>query len=179
VVGSFPDKTNTFNKATTLNLIVVNISAYAGPGVAFVMEVILSFILVYVIFATAFDTVDTKNAITLQQEGVSKTSNGRKVVDKSVGRNLTIYTTSGNTKAGFAPLAIGFTLGFLTFVGGSVSGGAFNPARAFGPAIVSGNWDNHWVYWFGDFCGAALAGFTQRMFSHGAVQNSNAVAARK
>ena len=22
-----------------------------------------------------------------------------------------------------------------------------NPARAFGPALISDTWDNHWVYW--------------------------------
>lgn len=35
---------------------------------------------------------------------------------------------SGNSKAGFAPIAIGLTLGALTLIGG-----AFNPARATGP----------------------------------------------
>jgi glycerol uptake facilitator-like aquaporin len=39
--------------------------------------------------------------------------------------SLTIKTASGNTKAGFAPISIGFTLGFLGLIGGTVSGGAF------------------------------------------------------
>lgn len=139
LVRSFPDIDGTFTKRTTLDLILVRIDKRVGSGVsgaaiAFVMEIILSFILVYVIFATAFDTVDTKNTVKVATNpGAQKTSDGSRAVDKSVGRNLTIYTTSGNTKAGFAPIAIGFTLGFLTFIGGSVSGGAFNPARAFGP----------------------------------------------
>jgi glycerol uptake facilitator-like aquaporin len=36
-------------------------------------------------------------------------------------------------QTGFAPLAIGFAIGFLSFIGGSTSGGVFNPARLFGP----------------------------------------------
>ena len=34
-----------------------------------------------------------------------------------------------------------------TFVGCSISGAAMNPARAFGPALISDTWENHWVYW--------------------------------
>jgi hypothetical protein len=84
-----------------------------------------------------------------------------------------MQTTSGNTKAGFAPLAIGFTLGFLGLIGGTVSGGAFNPARVFGPAFLSGQgWKYQWIYWVADFVGAGLAGLTQSIFAHEAQQSS-------
>ena len=88
-------------------------------------------------------------------------------------------TTSGNTKAGFAPIAIGFTLGFLCLLGGSVSGGVFNPARAFGPALISGKWGRQELYWIADFIGAALAGLAQSLFAHEAQQTSSNVKARK
>ncbi|KAI9340812.1 aquaporin-like protein [Obelidium mucronatum] len=147
--------------------VVLDIDPTAQLVNAFFMEVILTFVLVYVIFATAFDTVDTGNKVKVAGGGAAK--------DNEAGKNLTIYTTSGNTKAGFAPLAIGFTLGFLGLIGGSVSGGAFNPARVFGPAVLTGNFKNNWIYWVGDFLGAALAGWTQHLFAHEAVQNSHAV----
>jgi uncharacterized membrane protein len=51
------------------------------------MEVMLTFILVYVIFATAFDTVDTKNNIKIEADG-SRTSEKKKT-----GQALTIYVT--------------------------------------------------------------------------------------
>jgi len=77
---------------------------------------------------------------------------------------LTLYSTSPQTKTGFAPFAIGFTVGFLTLIGGAVSGGAFNPARVFAPALFSGEWKNQWVYWLGDLSGAAGAAGVQFLF---------------
>jgi glycerol uptake facilitator-like aquaporin len=38
----------------------------------------------------------------------------------------------------WAPLVIGATLGFVVMVLGPMTGAAVNPARAFGPALVSG-----------------------------------------
>ncbi|KAJ3090206.1 hypothetical protein HK102_004412 [Quaeritorhiza haematococci] len=155
--------------------VVVDLDPTARVVNAFFMELILTFILVYVIFATAFDTVDTSNNVKV----AAANKDGKGTVDKSVGRYLTIYTTSGNTKAGFAPIAIGFTLGFLGLLGGSVSGGAFNPARVFGPAILTGHWNNHWLYWVADCIGGGLAGWMQSLFAHKAVQHSGAVKTNK
>ena len=57
----------------------------------------------------------------------------------------------------WAPLAIGTTLGFIVMVGGPLTGGAFNPARWFGPALVSNEWGGVWPYIVGPIVGALLA----------------------
>lgn len=57
----------------------------------------------------------------------------------------------------WAPLAIGTTLGFIVMVGGPLTGGAFNPARWFGPALVGNEWGDVWPYVIGPLLGAALA----------------------
>lgn len=44
---------------------------------------------------------------------------------------------------------------------GTFTSGVFNPARAFGPALVSRNFANHWIFWVGPFVGACLAAFVR------------------
>lgn len=56
-----------------------------------------------------------------------------------------------------AGFGIGLVLVFDILVGGPLTGAAMNPARAFGPALVSGQWVGHIVYWIGPLVGAVLA----------------------
>jgi len=149
---SFPDgQSNLFKLALTPTRDI-------NPFHHIMMEFTLTYILVYVIFSVAFDTVENK--VEIQQLPTSKEQGLENVeVEKMV-----IYSTSGDSKALFAPISIGFQLGLLSLVGGSVSGGAYNPARAFGAAMVSGVWSDQWIIWVGDFAGAAAAGFTQLLF---------------
>ncbi len=56
-----------------------------------------------------------------------------------------------------AGFGIGLVLLFDILVGGSLTGAAMNPARAFGPALVSGQWLGQGVYWIGPIVGAILA----------------------
>ncbi|UQN08184.1 MIP/aquaporin family protein [Deinococcus sp. QL22] len=59
-------------------------------------------------------------------------------------------------------LIVGLTIVADILAGGPVSGAAMNPARVFGPAVVSGDWTFQWVYWAGPLLGAALAAGTAR-----------------
>jgi aquaporin Z len=39
----------------------------------------------------------------------------------------------------------------------SISGTSTNPARSLGPAVISGEWHDWWIYWVGPFAGAFLS----------------------
>jgi aquaporin Z len=71
----------------------------------------------------------------------------------------TIQKTKGNS---FYGLAIGFTIVVAVFAGGSLSGGAFNPAVGFGPILVhsilgDGSVSHLWIYIAGPLLGAVVA----------------------
>jgi len=54
---------------------------------------------------------------------------------------------------------VGLTLLIGILFGGPLTGAALNPARAFGPALVSGQWISQGVYWVGPILGALVAAF--------------------
>ncbi|KAD2394519.1 hypothetical protein E3N88_41496 [Mikania micrantha] len=95
----------------------------AGVGViqGVVMEIIITFALVYTVYATACDP----------KKGALGT---------------------------IAPLAIGLIVGANILAAGPFSGGSMNPARSFGPAVASGDFSDHWIYWVGPLIGGGLAG---------------------
>jgi len=103
-----------------------------GPGVSLgtglLVEIILTFFLVFAIFATAVDKKSNEHAA----------------------------------------LAIGFVLIFDHIIGLALTGASMNPARTFGPALASGMWMNHLVYWIGPVIGALIAAFLyQKAFMKG------------
>jgi aquaporin TIP len=88
-------------------------------GAALVLEALITFFLVWVVFAV---TSDERNS----------------------------YTS-------IAGLAIGFVILFGMLLAYPLTGGAFNPARAFGPELVSGSWTDAWIYYVGPLAGGAIA----------------------
>jgi glycerol uptake facilitator-like aquaporin len=50
----------------------------------------------------------------------------------------------------------GLTVAAAVLLAGPLTGGALNPARWFGPALVNGDWSDAWVYLVGPFLGGAL-----------------------
>lgn len=72
---------------------------------------------------------------------------------------LTIYGTAIDKRAiqGFAGMAIGLVVLFGVLIGGPISGGIMNPIRAFGPALASGQFTHHYIWWIGPILGSIAA----------------------
>jgi len=81
---------------------------------------------------------------------------------------FTVYATMVDPKkgglAGLGPILVGFVVGANILAGGAFAGASMNPARSFGPALVSRNWTDQWVFWVGPLIGSGLAGFIYENF---------------
>lgn len=85
---------------------------------AFVVEALITFLLVFVIMAVATDP---------------------------------------RVPTALAAPSIGFALVAAVLIGGGITGGAVNPDRALGPAIMSGTFTSPWVYVAADIVGGVIA----------------------
>ena len=77
-------------------------------------------------------------------------------------QNTHSVTTNGESairgnKQNLAPIPIGLAVFMAHVVCIPVTGCSINPTRSFGPALVSGTWTNHWLWWVGPCCGSTLA----------------------
>ncbi|MFQ5964114.1 MAG: MIP/aquaporin family protein [Candidatus Scalinduaceae bacterium] len=92
---------------------------------------------------------------------------------------FTIYATAVDRRASktLAGVAIGLVYLFGILVATTISGGALNPARVFGPAMASGHFDYHFVWWFGPIIGGVLAGLLyDNVFSEKVVERKSSTA---
>lgn len=95
-----------------------------GDATVFGIELLLTFLLVFVVFGTA---------------------------------------VSGKAPPGWAGFAIGMTIALGHFIGIPISGASMNPARTFGPAVISGfqglerAFEAHYIYWIAPILGGLIA----------------------
>jgi MIP family channel proteins len=105
-----------------VNLGTPLVATFVSDGQAIALEAVLTFFLVWVVFATALDPAGAFGKI--------------------------------------AGLAIGLVITMDILAGGPFTGAAMNPARSFGPALVSGTWTGIWVYFVGPVIGGTVAAVT-------------------
>ena len=57
----------------------------------------------------------------------------------------------------YTPFTIPFLYALMVPLEAHISGTSTNPARSFGPALISGRWDGWWIYWVGPMAGMLVA----------------------
>jgi aquaporin Z len=81
---------------------------------------------------------------------------------------LNTATAKGTAGNSFYGLAIGMTVMTGAFAVGNISGGAFNPAVAFGISIMGlSAWSSIWIFLAADFLGGAVAALTFKFVNPG------------
>ncbi len=75
---------------------------------------------------------------------------------------VSAVATDVRAVGGAAAIAIGGYVALAATFAGPIAGASMNPARSFGPALVSGTWTAHWAYWAGPVTGAALGALIYR-----------------
>ena len=154
-----------FNPAVTFGFVVTGRMTPARGGM-YVLSQVLGALLASLIVAALFgavvvaDGTPALNAVVTPAQGV---------VLETVATFflvLVIFGSAVDERApkGVFPLAIGLTVALDIMAIGPLTGAAMNPARALGPALASGAWADHWVYWVGPLLGGGLAAALQHFF---------------
>ncbi len=76
---------------------------------------------------------------------------------------ITAVSTDPRVPAPLAATAIGATVALGALWGGPISGASMNPARSFGPALLSDVWSYQWIYWLGPIVGAVAGTFAYQV----------------
>jgi MIP family channel proteins len=66
-----------------------------------------------------------------------------------------------------AAIAIGGYVALAATFAGPIAGASMNPARSFGPALVSNDWTAWWAYWVGPILGALLGALAYQLVRSG------------
>lgn len=72
--------------------------------------------------------------------------------------------TDDRVPAAIAPIAVGAALAIGVFIAGPVTGGAVNPVRELGPALVAGKFTGLWIYLVGPLIGGVVAAIVYARF---------------
>lgn len=71
-----------------------------------------------------------------------------------------------------AAVSVAACVGGLALLG-ALTGSSMNPARSFGPAVASGEWRSHWIYWAAPVGGMVLTSLAYRWWGRNDPHSSS------
>ncbi len=164
-----------FNPAVTVGLAISRRFPWADVVAYIVTQVVAAFVAALVLLGVA----KGQSGFSAKDSGFASNGYGDhspagyslfaclliEVVLTAVFLYVIIGSTDHRAPAGFAGIAIGFTLMVIHLASIPVSNTSVNPARSTGPAIIQHGWalGQLWLFWLAPLLGAAIAGATYRM----------------
>ena len=149
-----------FNPAITLGFLTTRRIAPAMAGVYWGAQLLGASVAAFVLRFLTSQLAVQKGATPMPSAG---TTDAKAVVIELILTFFLVWTVwamavdeRGAFKA-VAGLGIGLMITAGVLMGGRYTGGAMNPARAFGPELAGKVWTGWWIYWIGPIVGAILA----------------------
>jgi aquaporin Z len=163
-----------FNPAVTVGLAVANRFPWADVVAYIVTQIVAAVVAALVLLGVA----SGQNGFSAKASGFAANgfgdhspahyNLGAVILVEIVLTAIFLYVIIGSTDvrapAGFAGIAIGFTLMIVHLVSIPVSNTSVNPARSTGPAIIQHGWalGQLWVFFVAPIAGAIIAGASYR-----------------
>ena len=121
-------------------------------------QIIGSIFAVYLLYNYVWLTLDTGMGLHTISPGISLIDGLLIEIIITFILVITILLTIQNNKD-IAPLTISLVVFICGIVAMPLTGASMNPARSLAPALLSGEWTNHWIYWVGPIIGSVIATF--------------------
>jgi MIP family channel proteins len=171
-----------FNPAITLGFLVARRIEISMAGVYVLAQLLGAMVAAYALRGTFPADVAMAAALGGQKLALG-VSYGQGIALEAIATFMLAFVIFGTAVDPQAPrvggLAIGFTVAAAILMIGPMTGASLNPARSFGPAVVSGVWSDHGVFWIGPIIGGVAGALLyERVFlrhpvephDHGAIR---------
>ncbi|KAK7920750.1 hypothetical protein PG985_008772 [Apiospora marii] len=146
-----------FNPAVTLAMVMVKAISVTRAICLFIAQMLgslLASVVVRFLFPENFNVRTTLSGGTSQVQGVFIEA----ILTAELVFTIFMMAKEKHKATYLAPVAIGMALFIAEMVGVQFTGGSLNPARSFGPCVVTLTFDaEHWIYWIGPLIGSIIA----------------------
>ncbi|KAK8129860.1 hypothetical protein PG999_002240, partial [Apiospora kogelbergensis] len=146
-----------FNPAVTLAMVMVRAISVTRAVCLFFAQMLgslLASVVVRFLFPESFNVRTTLGGGTSQVQGVFIEA----ILTAELVFTIFMMAKEKHRATYLAPVCIGMALFIAEMVGVQFTGGSLNPARSFGPCVVTLTFDEeHWIYWIGPLIGSILA----------------------
>jgi MIP family channel proteins len=138
-----------FNPAVTLGMVMVKSLSYTRGFLLVCAQIVGSIVtslIVKVLFPVDFNVRTTLSPGTSLVQGVFIEG----LLTAELVFAIFMLAKEKHRATYLAPIGIGIAMFVAELVGVYYTGGSLNPARSFGPCVVTGIWDSEqWIYWLG------------------------------